>query len=296
MTTLEASKRIAINNVLFATDFSSHSNAALPYALAIAHQFGAKLYGTHVLASDDYLFVAPEAWPYHVQNEEQLQKEAVVRLEEQLRGTLHQSLSTVGDVWEALRQLIGEHNIDLLVVGSHGRTGARKLLMGSVAETIFRQASCPVLTVGPCVVQARTQLAEFNHILVATDFGEQSLAAASYAIVLAHEHQARLSLLHVLKRAHPGAATPPPDPDLLFQRLQELVPLTTDLLYHPEYFIQLGLPTERILQFAAAHEIDLIVMGAHPTHGVVSAVTHLAHTAAQHIVAQAECPVLTVRS
>ncbi len=299
MKTLGAGKRIAIDNVLFATDFSPHSNAALPYALAIAHQYGAQLYGAHVLSSDDYLFAAPETWSAHVQREEQLQQEAVTRLEEQLRGVPHQALCEIGDVWDVLCRVIGEHDIDLIVVGSHGRTGARKLFMGSIAEKIFRQASCPVLTVGPNVVHQQQSVAEFNQILLATDFGEESMAAAAYAISLAQEHQARLSLLHVvalphLDRPHLGKLDLESNSDLLVRRLQELVPPDTALCCQPEYFIQVGPAAERILQFSGGHEVDLIVMGVHPTHGVVSAVTHLAHTTAHHIVAHAACPVLTV--
>jgi nucleotide-binding universal stress UspA family protein len=291
MRTLGAGKRIAINNVLFATDFSPHSNAALPYALAIAHQFGARLYGAHVLSSDDYLFFAPEAWPAHVQREEQLQQEALARLEQQLRGVPHQALCGVGDVWDVLCRLIGEHDIGLLVVGTHGRTGARKLFMGSIAEKIFRQAGCPVLTVGPNVVRQQKSVAEFNQILLATSFGEESQAAASYAVSLAQEHQARLSLLHVL-----GTISPESNSNLPIRRLQELVSPDTKLWCHPEYFIQRGPPAERILQFSEAQGVDLIVMGVHPAYGAVSAVTHLVHTTAQHIVAHATCPVLTVRS
>jgi len=295
MKALEVGKRIAIDNILFATDFSPHSNAALPYALAIAHQFGAELYGAHVLSSDDYLFFAPEAWPAHLQREEQLQQEAVARLEEQLRGVPHKALCGVGDVWDVLCRLIGEHDIDLLVVGSRGHTGARKLFMGSVAEKIFRQASCPVLTVGPNVAHQQKSVAEFNQILLTTDFGEESLAAASYAVSLAQEHQARLSLLHVLERPRGGTVDLESNSDLLIRRLQGLIPPDIELWCHPEYFIEVGSPAERILQFSGAHGVDLIVMGVRPTHGAVSAVTHLAHTTAQHIVAHAACPVLTVR-
>jgi len=294
MKTLGAGRRIAINNILFATDFSPHSNAALPYALAIAHQYGARLFGAHVISSDEFLYPSPEVWPAHLQQEEQLQEEVVTRLEEQLRGVPHQALSGIGNVWAVLRRMVSEHDIDLIVVGSHGRTGARKLLMGSVAEKLFRQASCPVLTVGPRVVDQKSSVAEFNHILFATDFGKESAAAASYAVSVAHEHQARLSLLHILQQRHPGAVSPEPSSDLLFRRLRDLVPPDTELLSHPDYFIQFGLPAERILQFSSAHEIDLIVVGVHP-HEAVSAVTHLAHTTAQHIVAHAACPVLTVR-
>jgi nucleotide-binding universal stress UspA family protein len=295
MNTVEAGKRIALKNVLFATDFSPCSNAALPYALAIARQYGAKLFGAHVLPSEDYLFVAPNAWPGYVRQEEELQQEASARLEEQIRAVPHEVLSGIGDVWNVLSRLIGKHDIDLIVVGTHGRTGARKLVMGSVAEKIFRQAACPVLTVGPNVVRQQKSVAEFNQILLATDFGEESVAAAPYAISLAQEHQAHLSLLHVLEQPHVGTVDLESNSDFLVRRLQELVPKDAELWCHPEYFVQFGLPAERILQFSATHGTDLIVMGVRPTHGTVSTVTHLAHTTAQHIVAHATCPVLTVR-
>lgn len=294
MKTLEAGKRIALNNILFATDFSPHSDAALPYALAITHQFGAKLYGAHVLSSSDYLFVAPEVWPTLAQQEEQLQQEALTRLEDQLRGVPHEVLSGVGDVWDVLSRLIGEHDIDLLVVGTHGRTGARRLLMGSIAEKIFRLASCPVLTVGPNVVRQEKSMAKFSQILLLTDFGGESVAAAPYAISLAQEHQAHLSLLHVSER-RVGMVDLESNSDFLVRRLQELVPKDAELWCHPEYFVEFGVPAERILQFSATHGADLIVMGVRPTQGAVGTVTHLAHTTAQHIVAHATCPVLTVR-
>jgi nucleotide-binding universal stress UspA family protein len=297
MKTLEAGKRIAINNILFATDFSPHSNAALPYALAIAHQYGARLYGVHVLAADDYMFVAPETWPARVQREEELQKEAIERLEEQLRGVPHHALCGEGDVWDVLCRLTGEHKIDLVVVGTHGRTGARKLFLGSIAEKVFRQASCPVLTVGPNVVPQQKSVAEFNQILFATDFGAESVAAASYAISLAQEHQARLSLLHVIDRSKTDPSLPTTAEELNsdMRRLHELVPPDVGLWCRPEYFIESGVPAERILQFTAAHDVDLIVMGVHPALGVLSVVTHLAHTTTQQVVAHATAPVLTVR-
>ena len=295
MNTIETGKRIALKNILFATDFSPCSNAALPYAMAIAHQYGARLHGVHVLPSDDYLFVAPEAWPAHVEQDQQLQEEAIERLEEQLRGVPHQASTGTGSVWDVLSRLVREHHIDLIVVGSHGRTGARKLLMGSVAEKIFRLASCPVLTVGPNVVDQNKSVAEFNQILLATDFGEESLAAASYAISIAHEHQARLSLLHVLQRSLPGVEPSDATSELAFHQLEDLVPMGMGLCCHPDYFVQFGDPAERILRFGSAHGVDLIVMGLHPKHTAITAVTHLAHTTAQNIVAHANCPVLTVR-
>jgi len=222
--TLEVGKRIALNNILFATDFSPHSNAALPYALAIARQYAAKLFGAHVVPSEDYLFTAPGSWPAHIQQAEQLRLEAAARLGAQLQGVPHEALIGVGAVWNVLSQLIGKHDIDLLVVGTHGRAGARKLFMGSIAEKIFRQSACPVLTVGPNVAHQQKSVAEFNEILLATDFGEESVAAAPYAISLAQQHQAQLSLLHVLERPQVGTVDLESNSDFLVRRLQELMP------------------------------------------------------------------------
>ncbi|MGA8500236.1 MAG: universal stress protein [Candidatus Sulfotelmatobacter sp.] len=297
MKTLEAGKRIGVKNVLFATDFSDCSNAALPYALAIARQYGAKLFGAHVVASEGYLFTSPECWPAHIQQEEQLQKEAAARLEEQLQGVPHDVLSGVGDVWKVLSRLIGEHDVDLIVLGTHGRTAARKLLMGSVAEKIFRQAACPVLIVGPNVPGVRNGARQFQRILFATDFSKESLAALPFAVSLAEEDQSKLALLHVVEQPSASISDPEGVTASLVRRLKELVPPEAESWCHVEclagFSNQFAPPAERILEIARERAADLIVLGVRPTHGGVG--THLAQTTAQHIVAHAPCPVLTVR-
>ena len=296
MKTLEVGKRISLNNILFATDFSPHSNAALPYALAIACQYGAKLFGAHVLPSEDYLFVAPDAWPGYVRREEELQQEASARLEEEIRAVPHEVLSGIGDVWNVLSQLIGKHDIDLIVVGTHGRTGARKLVMGSIAEKIFRQAVCPVLTVGPSVSSKPDGEIQFQNILLATDFGEESLAALPYAISLAEENQAQLALLHVVREPAAGILDLEAVRASLVRRLQELVPPEAEPWCRVECLVEFGgPPAERIVEIVTDRAADLIILGVRPTRGAVSMVTHLAYTTAQHIVAHASCPVLTVR-
>jgi nucleotide-binding universal stress UspA family protein len=300
MTTVEAGKRIALSNILFATDFSLYSNAALPYALAIAHLYEAKVYGAHIVSSGDYLFTAPELWPAHLQQEEELQKEVTARIEEQLRCVPHQALVGVGDVWSALSKLIGGNAIDLLVVGTHGRTGTRKLLMGSVAEEIFRQAACPVLSVGPNVPLKTEGKIKFQRILFATNFGEESLAALPYALSLAEEDQAELTLLHVVEQPVAGVPRVEEVKASLSRRLAELVPLDAASWCRVGYLIEFGhqfaRPAERIVEVARDRAADLIVLGVRPIHGTVGAVTHVAHTAAQDVLAHAVCPVLTVRN
>jgi nucleotide-binding universal stress UspA family protein len=302
MKTLEAGKRIGLKNILFATDFSTYSDAAVPYASTIARQYGARLYGAHIAPSEDYLFTAPDLWPAHIQEEKQLQQEVTARLDEQLRGVPHETLFGIGEVWNALSRMLGEHDIDLLVVGSHGRTAARKLLMGSVAETIFRQATCPVLIVGPNVPSIKNGQKQFQRILFATDFSKESLAALPYAFSLAEEDQSQLALLHVVAQPSESILGREEVTASLVRRLKELAPTEVQSWCHLEFLVEFGhlgqftASAERILEVARDRATDLIVLGVRPTHGAVTTVTHLAHTTAQYIVAHAPCPVLTVRS
>lgn len=299
MKTLEIGKRIAIDHILFATDFSSYSNAALPYALAIAHQYDARLYGAHVLATGQYLFMAPESWPAFAEQEGLLRQQAEERLEEQLRKVPHEVVCGVGDVWEVISKLIKDRDIDLLVVGTHGRTGARKLLMGSIAERIFRQAACPVLSVGPNVTHKPNSKIQFQHILFATDFGEKAPAALPYAFSLAEEDQAQLTLLHVVEQPSAGILDLEGVKASTIRRLEELVPGDAEPWCKVECLVefsrQFAPPAERILEVARERKTDLIVLGLRPRHAAVSTVTHLSRTTAQEIVAHAACPVLTVR-
>ncbi|HVI09176.1 MAG TPA: universal stress protein [Candidatus Binatia bacterium] len=300
MTTLETGKRIALRNVMFATDFSACSDVALPYALAIARQYEAKLFAAHVMACEDYMFATPDLWPAYVQRDAALEKEAGERLDKQFPEIAHKSLVARGDVWPSLSRLAASHGIDLLVVGTHGRTGARKLLMGSVAEKIFRQAACPVLTVGPKAPPKKAEEITFQHILFATNFGPESLHAVSYAVSLAAENEGEVTLLHVVEQPAAGV------PDLenmklrLARRLADLVPGESAPWCKVEYVVrfssQYASPAERILEVARERAADLIVLGVKPAEGGAGTTARLAHTTAQQVVAHALCPVLTVRA
>jgi nucleotide-binding universal stress UspA family protein len=168
------------------------------------------------------------------------------------------------------------------------------MLLGSVAEEIFRTVPCPVLTVGP---HCQADRANIREILFATDFASEASAAAAYAVSLAQEFQARLTMLHVVPEPKPG--------DLVIwsevrdsskQLLRKLVPDEAEAWCKPEYFVERGDPAERILDLANLREVDLIVLGAQPERGVPGAATHLPIATAHKIVAHAKSPVLTVRS
>lgn len=299
MRTVEAGRRIALKNILFATDFSSCSNAALPYALSVARRYGATLYAAHVMTSQaEFLLMSPEGWPSVDVDEKKRIQPDIDQLEKRLQATPHSVLTPEGNVANALAQIIEEREIDLLVLGTHGRAGVGKLFMGSVAEEVFRRAACPVLSVGPHVSRQPHGEIQFHHIVFATDFSKDSLAALPYAVSLAEEDQAQLALLHVVEQPAAGIADLEGVKAYVIRSLKELVPAEAEPWCHTECLLEFGRqfapPAERILEIAKDQAADLIVLGVRPVRGKLGLATHLASTTA-HILTQAACPVLTVR-
>src|ERR1700688_1028253 len=197
MKAVQARSRIALKNILFATDFSSAANAAAPFAMQLAKNYGAKVYGLHVSLFDDYTSAAPEAWAMMAEAREKQAQESARQLNEQLAGIEHEVLLSEGNIWEVVSEVIKQKEIDLIVLGTRGRTGLGKALLGSVAEQILRQAPCPVLTVGPHVNLWSDEYAKMREILYATDLEADFPIAAPYAVSLAQENQAQLALLSV---------------------------------------------------------------------------------------------------
>jgi nucleotide-binding universal stress UspA family protein len=294
MKTLEIAKSAALSKILFATDFSPYSEAALPYALRLANQYGAQLYATHVLSPEAYLFATPESWPALIEGQEQRQQLDIARLEEHLRSVPHQVLSAVGDTSDVLIRLIQDNQIDLLVLGTHGRSGLPKLLMGSVAEKIFRQSPIPVLTVGPHAPRERSTK-KFSRIVFATDLSDESLAALPHAMALVQDHNAHLTVLHVLDGTTKGIVDFEAGAKFALRQMQELAPIDPELGIYPDYAVEFGPVADQILRFCEERDADVVVLGVRALRGRLGTATHLARTTAQHIVGHATCPVLTVR-
>ena len=292
MQAVQARKRIALKNILFATDFSQAADAAAPFAMQIARSYGAKVYGVHVNAPENYAALAPEAWSAMAQAAEKETREHVQCLNEQLDGVEHEVLMGQGNIWEAISNVIKQKEIDLIVVGTRGRTGLGKALLGSVAEQILRQAPCPVLTVGPHVTLPAEKAVKMREILYATDLAAESPAAAPYAISLAQENQAHLDLLCVIENQRTGELVHPGElKDSKLRKLHQLVPQEAELWCVPRYLVEQGIPAEKILEVADRQRVDLIVLGAQPANWLV---THLNTGTVHKVVSQAKCPVLTV--
>ena len=279
--------RISYNRILFATDFSKYSQAALPYALSIAKKYGSTLYVAHVLS--DARSPSLGQGPMGTAKEEA--ERAMAKVIASLPKVPHEARLLTGDVWLALSELIESEKMELVVLGSHGHSGICRLVLGSVAEQVFRRAPCPVLTVGPSDSVDPKNVAEIHEILYATDLTPESLAAAPYAISLAEENQAHLSLLYVIEHEEPGIT-----PDRFERQLYALIPYRTSLKCQPTALVKYGSPAKQIVDCARGKAADLIVLGLRSIEHHPVAATHAPWDKAQTIVTQSHCPVLTVRA
>jgi nucleotide-binding universal stress UspA family protein len=300
---------LGFKSVLMATDLSSASVNPLHHALAIARRFRANLYMAHVVPRDAHLMAGPEALELACEgaSEEMQQLERDLIRDGSLDGLHREFIVQQGRVWAELEAIIQQKRVDLIVLGTHARRGLEKLLLGSVAEEVFRDADCPVLTVGPhSYREGRVDLTdEGRTYLFATDFGEASLRVLSHAVSLANRTKAKLILLHVI----PTAAIPSipgwySTSELnsvreslrvaCLKELERLVPYDEQTSVEREFIVQFGIPSEKILQAALNNRVDLIILGLRQSSPVTT-IPRLRWGTAYEIVCGAGCPVLTMR-
>jgi nucleotide-binding universal stress UspA family protein len=296
MKATEVQTRIQLKNILFTTDFSAASRAAIPYALELGKHYGAKVHALHVKPPAAKPLTPASAWR---SLEEVAAAEAVQHrqlLLDAFAGVEREVQLADGDLWSNITAVVEKSDIDLIVAGTRGRSGVAKLLLGSKAEEIYRNAPCPVLTVGPHSKSDRETAGEFSNILFATDFSPESIAAAPYAISLAQEYQAHLTVLHVVAEAKANELVRPWDLTASSEHmLRRLVPADAELWCEPKFVVERGEAAEKILDVAARFRADLIVLGMRKPSGFPGAATHLPIATAHKIVTHANCPVLTVR-
>jgi nucleotide-binding universal stress UspA family protein len=282
--------RVSLKNILYATDFSRYSDAALPFALSVARRYGSKIFAVHVVSLSPFANSSPtQAWQALVAQGVREAQETMDHVKGRWSHVPHETLLRKGEVWSELSKLIQEKGIDLVVCGTHGRTGLSKIVMGSVAEDVYRHAPCPVLTIGPNVVGEPESVGDIHTILYATDFSPESLAAVPYAVSLAQENQARLYLLHVT-----GTPVSPLAERELAGSLRSLIPPDSELDCAPKAFVDFGEPARKITELAEELKVDLIVLGPRRSSRLAS-LSHLPQSTAHYVVSKAICPVLTVR-
>lgn len=287
--------QLSLKRIMYATDFSASSHDCIAIVGALARRYQAEVYIANVSPPMPYTMATPEAVCL-VEN----QRERAIRLDmekllhsPELKGVAASTIIEAGDPAEELRRAVRDYDIDLAVLGTHGRTGLLRLLMGSLAEELLRSLACPVLTIGPHISGRIASLHQVDTILCPTDLSRQSRVGFMNVAALAREFQARIVVLHVM----------PTEGRLNSQVLEAAVEArrVAQRIFAPdvdprcplEIVVDFGDPAERILAAAREHRADLIAFGVQQAG---ASVTHFRNTVAYRVVLEAECPVLTSRS
>ena len=285
---------LLLKHILVAIDFSSISITALRHALGIARRCHSTVSLLHVIDGSFYGTSGPDgiavATECALRDGEDLF--AQLKQEHTVDGLKLDFDARVGPVWETVLEVIREKDSALLVLGTHGRSGLGKLVLGSIAESAFREAPCPVLTVGPKVGPSKSRGAEAKHFLVPTDLSGESTNALRYGISLARATGGDLTLLHVLD---PHAEQKSNGPNVVAEVKRRLDAFVNE---HPgaaamvSSRVEFGLPARLIVKVAEEERSDLIVMGVRAW----SIEGRPMWRTAYDIVIQAPCPVLSMRA
>ncbi|MBZ5688423.1 MAG: universal stress protein [Acidobacteriia bacterium] len=290
MPTLSPVSRLSLKNILVPTDFSPASRAALPFAECLARTYGSTILVAHAIAPEPHLPVVMDRIP---EEEEAVWKDACQRLntftrDPGLTAMPWKILLDRGDVANVIPEMISQHAVDLVVLGTHGHRGVSKIILGSEAEKIYRIATCPVLVVGPKVRLPEWKL---RQILCPVDLVEDPGLVLHYALSLAEEHQSELIVLKAIPMV-PWQYREETE-ERARRELESLIPEQAKDWCSPEYVIRWDNPAESILHEARTRDVDLIVMSVHKSRATAWA--HLPWPVASEVVSRAPCPVLTVR-
>ena len=305
MTTLELERSVAFKTILAATDLTDTSEHTLQYAAAITEANEAELFVLHAMRAEPWLEVPLDPLRVSANHEFCSGKVKLRKLTsgEPFNHLHHEEILDRGSVPNVVLNVIREKKIDLLIVGTHGSRGLKKLVLGSVAEQLFRCAPCPVLTVGPSATRGK----QISSVLFVTDFGPASLQALPYAIDFANKTGGELILLHLAPPPHVEYVGPQwyPGTDELERRevaakhskLRALLPSNSGLKCNVQHVVEVHLPAEGIIDFATRHSVDLIVMGIKQSNASAPGrASHMPWAIAHEVVCSARCPVLTVKA
>ncbi len=282
---------VRLRKILYAMDFSPESMLAFPFAASIAKHYGGRIFLEHVVSEQDYHAVPFTSQAMLNQMEAQLE-ESLTSPSGNLHDIPHELLFDHGSVPSRLLAAAERCEIDLIVIGTHGLRGIKKLLKGSTAEEITSLATRAVLTVGPSVAQR----SDFKRILYATDFSAAAANAMPYALSLADAYDASLFFLHVNDW---GSKEPPVDAQpktFRFVRDQlHKFGYGKTMEARSQVIVDFGPRADLILEVVNDREADLIVMGIHTGGGIRTQIAaRLPGSTAYDVASQAPCPVLTV--
>jgi nucleotide-binding universal stress UspA family protein len=295
---------LKIKLILCPVDFSEFSSTAYRYALSVAEHYQAKLVVQHIVELWRYpsagFAASASLYDEFCQSlcesgKEHLQEfvKNYGRGGTQLELVVHQGMAP-----DSILSFAQANKADVIVMGTHGRRGYDRLMLGSVTDRVMRSASCPVLAVrNPPRDLMATDEHEGRHvhrlrqILFCTDFSENSESALNYAISATEEYGAELTLLHVLEEV-PSSAKTEKAIAAATERLDKLIPPKALQTLKIKTAVRVGKPYQQINQFALERQIDMVAMGVRGRGALDLAVFG---STTYRVMQLGLCPVLAVR-
>jgi len=284
---------VALKNILFATDFSSASDRAAAYAKALALNFRSSVEIAHVYDPSVVTTYVEAILGVPPKDRHRVVSDGLESLKEDFAAVGIDARASQPEGHRphtTLLKLAKEHDTDLIVAGTHSKWGLERLVIGSTAEDLIRNAACPVLTVGPHAKHPGDGPLVFRTIVYATDFSVEASKAAVYALSFAQDAGAHLYFCYVAKPD--VSADERKTLDTLFKaNLARMIPEQSYEWCTPETVVEHGGAAEGILELAERVHADLIVLGA---RNASFWLTHVDHGLTPDLLAEATCPVMTV--
>jgi nucleotide-binding universal stress UspA family protein len=283
---------VSVKNILFATDFSSVSEKAAAYAKALALNFRSSVEIAHVLdPSVVTSYKAILGKPF--KERQRIGNQNLSKVQQDFAGSGIEARTSLAEGRRppaALLNLAKQHDTDLIIAGTHSKWGLERLVLGSTAEDLIRNAACPVLTVGPHAKQPQDGPLVFRTIIYATDFSVEAAKAAVFALSFAQDSGAHLYFCYVSESEPLPEETATLDAPLK-AALNKMIPESVYEWCSPETIVRHGDAAEAILELAERVNADLIVLGA---RNASFWLTHVEHGLTPDLLAEATCPVMTV--
>ena len=296
---------VEFKQIICPVDLSESSVRALAYAAALARWYDSQLTVLHVVPTFESMQVRGDlAEPIRVVTpmpREQVLEEMSRSLNLTALASRATPVAQSGDPRETIIDQALSKKADLIVMGTHGRRGFKRLLLGSVTEAVLREAPCPVLTVPPHAAADVSEAVTFKRILCPVDFSPSALQALGFALDLARQADGLVTLLHALEwlSEEPRTSAHFDVPEYrrhmaqdARERLRTLVAEESRTWVEIDDVVVFGRPYREVLRAAEMKSADLIVMGAQGRGGIDLA---LFGSTTQQVVRGAMCPVLTVR-
>lgn len=294
---------LRLKSLLVPTDFSPPSSRGLDCAVGLAQRFGSQIKLLHVV---DFPKIFNDKRAVFADWDKGIIEQAKARLQALQQDKIDEFIPAntevrSGRAYEQICEAAEDHGSDLVVISTHGYSGLKHLLLGSVAERVVRHAPCSVLVTRGRAPAATEPKLNPKRILVPTDFSDSSLEAVDYALSWAREYQAEIYLLHVIPSCYATTDEMVREVCILEAELKhtsekELAALMK-ILRSQEVPIRTntrhGRPATEIAEAAGGFQADLIVMS---THGLTGWNRALLGSTTEEVVRHAPCPVLVVRN